>query len=339
MALSPETTALRKGAGICPFVKSGPQRGQWAETGSRGNARSAADEVVEKGEEKVGGKEKKVTQVDRRYVTRFYSVRRMPSLLASLVALGCVRRCGIRVASSWNGHEEKIIKRTLFRRNQVARQELGERSRLRFHPFPLAFSCSVEHWIHLRLASRLSHDGVVLGTWFLSRWIASWLSFLKSEKAVRRGFPESAATTPGLRFGPRDRAFIARRPFSYASRLSSSSCEASRFRNNGDIDCTLFQRRICVRSHTLSLVDELIRLYPFDIRNWQSSKSTDRGDVYDPRPMGQRFLRSRMSRQEDRPSWEMPYTGYGGLRATRLFGLAWDILLEWIHRLTLSTAF
>jgi len=74
MALSPETT-LRKGAGICPFVKSGrlinpcsfdPQGrkgGQWAETGRRGNARSLVDEVVEKGEKKVGSKEKKVTQV------------------------------------------------------------------------------------------------------------------------------------------------------------------------------------------------------------------------------------------------------------------------------------
>lgn len=60
MALSPETTTLRKGARVYPFVKSGrlinpygfdpagPQRGQWAETGRRGNARSAVDEVVEK---------------------------------------------------------------------------------------------------------------------------------------------------------------------------------------------------------------------------------------------------------------------------------------------------
>lgn len=37
----------------------------------------------------------------------------MPSLLAWLVALGVLRRCGIRVASSRNGHEGKIIKRTV----------------------------------------------------------------------------------------------------------------------------------------------------------------------------------------------------------------------------------
>lgn len=75
MAPSLETSTLRKGARVNPFVKSGrlinpygfdPQGrkgGSGPRPGRRGNARSVVDEVVEKGEEKVGGKEKKVMQV------------------------------------------------------------------------------------------------------------------------------------------------------------------------------------------------------------------------------------------------------------------------------------
>lgn len=78
MALSPETTALGKGAGVCPFVKSGrlinpygfdPQ-GRKGGSGPRpGGEETLAPQVFadelrwKRGEGKVGGKEKKVTQV------------------------------------------------------------------------------------------------------------------------------------------------------------------------------------------------------------------------------------------------------------------------------------
>lgn len=71
MALSPKTTTLRKGARVYPFVKSGrlinpygfdPQGrkgGSGPRPGGEETLARFTDEVVEKGEEKVGGKERK----------------------------------------------------------------------------------------------------------------------------------------------------------------------------------------------------------------------------------------------------------------------------------------
>lgn len=69
------------------------------------------------------------------------------------------------------------------------------------------------------------------------------------------------------------------------------------------------------------------------VRNWQSSKPTGPIEaVYDPRPMDGDFYDlgwagKRTAFMGD-ASWAGETkgldTGYGGLRATRLFGLAWD---------------
>lgn len=76
-------------------------------------------------------------------------------------------------------------------------------SQLRFHPFSRSFSCSSEQpdpptprvWVTTRASSWehcLRASGIKRACKLFVRLIASWLSFLKSEKAVHRELPETS---------------------------------------------------------------------------------------------------------------------------------------------------